>query len=91
MDVDGSDYNTALSVFFVSYALFEPMSNAILKRVTPRIFFTAIVVIWGLIMTLMGFLSNKSGLIAARLFLGFAEAGLFPGMRRFRSRCAGRC
>lgn len=30
-------------------------------------------------MTLMGIVSNKHGLYAARFFLGVAEAGLFPG------------
>jgi hypothetical protein len=31
-------------------------------------------------MTLMGIVQNYHGLLAARLFLGVAEAGLFPGV-----------
>lgn len=31
-------------------------------------------------MTTMGLVHNWSGLMAARWFLGLAEAGLFPGM-----------
>ena len=50
-----------------------------LKRLTPRIFFTGIIVTWGIIMTLMGLVTNFAGLLAARWFLGLAEAGLFPG------------
>lgn len=80
--MDGSKYNMALSIFFISYAAFEPTTNALLKSVTPRIFFTAIVVIWGTIMTLMGLVTNYQGLLAARFFLGVAEAGLFPGEPR---------
>lgn len=74
------DYNNALTIFFISYALAEPVTNVLLKRMTPRIFFTAIILLWGLIMTLMGLVTNYSGLLACRWFLGLAEAGLFPGM-----------
>jgi MFS family permease len=31
-------------------------------------------------MTLMGIVQNFKGLLAARLFLGVAEAGLYPGV-----------
>ncbi|KAJ3950914.1 hypothetical protein N0V92_012693 [Colletotrichum tropicale] len=80
-----SDYNLALTVFFISYAVFEPATNALLKRLTPRIFFTGIIVVWGIIMTLMGLCHNTAGLLAARWFLGIAEAGLFPGVNYYLS------
>lgn len=76
------DYNNTLTIFFVSYALAEPVTNILLKRFTPRIFFTAIILLWGLIMTLMGLVNNYAGLLACRWFLGLAEAGLFPGTYR---------
>jgi hypothetical protein len=31
-------YNACLSIFFVSYALFEPLTNVLLKRLKPSIF-----------------------------------------------------
>jgi hypothetical protein len=31
-------YNAALSIFFVSYSLFEPLTNILLKRLRPSIF-----------------------------------------------------
>ncbi|KAK6062855.1 major facilitator superfamily transporter [Seiridium cupressi] len=34
---------------------------------------------WGTVMTLMGIVRSYSGLLAARFFLGIAEAGLYPG------------
>lgn len=80
LDMAGHDYNNALTIFFVSYALAEPITNVLLKRYTPRVFFTVIILLWGLIMTLMGVVTNYSGLLAARWFLGLAEAGLFPGV-----------
>ncbi len=36
-------------------------------------------------MTGMGFVYNFSGLMAARWFLGLAEAGLFPGINYYLS------
>ncbi len=36
-------------------------------------------------MTFMGFVTNWSGLMAARWFLGLAEAGLFPGVNYYLS------
>jgi MFS family permease len=50
-----------------------------LKRLTPRVFFTGIILLWGLIMTLMGLVKNYPALLACRFLLGLAEAGLFPG------------
>jgi MFS family permease len=77
------DYNMALTIFFIAYAIAEPITNAILKRLTPRIFFTTIIILWGIIMTLMGLVKNQAGLLAARWFLGLAEAGLFPGVNYY--------
>lgn len=85
LDMKPTDYNMSLTIFFISYAIFEPLTNALLKRLTPRIFFTGIIIAWGVIMTLMGVVSNYAGLLAARFFLGIAEAGLFPGVNFYLS------
>ena len=77
------DYNMTLTIFFISYALAEPLTNALLKIFTPRIFFSGIIFSWGIIMTLMGLVKSQSGLLAARFFLGLAEAGLFPGVNYY--------
>jgi len=42
-------------------------------------------VLWGIVMTTMGLVHNFSGLMAARWFLGVAEAGLFPGVSYYLS------
>lgn len=79
LHMGGRDYNNALTIFFISYAGFEPLTNILIKKWSPRVFFTAIILAWGIIMTLMGVVQNKAGLLACRWFLGIAEAGLFPG------------
>ncbi|KAI0102922.1 MFS general substrate transporter [Nemania sp. FL0031] len=78
-------YNAALSIFFVSYSLFEPLTNVLLKRLRPSLFIPTIMFFWGASMTGMGFCYNYSGLLAARWFLGLTEAGLFPGVNYYLS------
>ncbi|KAK2750089.1 hypothetical protein FQN57_004581 [Myotisia sp. PD_48] len=80
-----SQYNAALTIFFVSYAVFEPLTNILLKRFRPSIFIPTIMVLWGICMTLMGVVNNYGGLMATRWFLGLTEAGLFPGVSYFLS------
>ncbi|EME38802.1 hypothetical protein DOTSEDRAFT_29003 [Dothistroma septosporum NZE10] len=85
LDMKGHDYNIALTIFFISYGLSEPFTNLILKKVTPRVFFTLVVLIWGLCMICTGLVHNYAGLLAARWFLGITEAGLFPGVQYYLS------
>jgi len=67
-------------VFFFTYCLFEVPSNLLLKRFRPSIWLPSIMVAWGMVMTLMGIVQNYHGLLLCRLFLGVAEAGLYPGV-----------
>ncbi|EUC30205.1 hypothetical protein COCVIDRAFT_36449 [Bipolaris victoriae FI3] len=85
LKMGGRDYNLALTIFFISYAGFEPLTNIAIKKWSPRVFFTVIILTWGAIMTLMGVVHNRAGLLAARFFLGIAEAGLFPGVNYYLS------
>lgn len=76
----GYQYNWCLTAFFFTYAAFEVPSNLLLKRLRPSRWLPTIMVAWGLVMTLMGLVQNYHGLLVARLFLGVAEAGLYPGV-----------
>ncbi|RVX73027.1 hypothetical protein B0A52_02153 [Exophiala mesophila] len=83
--MSGGDFNMTLTIFFISYAVFEPLTNIILKRTTPRYFFTVILFGWGVCMTCMGLVHNYAGLLATRFFLGLMEAGLFPAVTFYLS------
>ncbi|KAL4748847.1 hypothetical protein BDW72DRAFT_205268 [Aspergillus terricola var. indicus] len=85
LGMSNSQYNSSLTIFFVSYAVFEPLTNVLLKRLRPSVFIPIIMVLWGICMLSMGFVHNWSGLMAARWFLGLTEAGLFPGVGYFLS------
>jgi len=41
--------------------------------------------LWGIVMVTMGLTHNFQGMMAARFFLGLAEAGLFPGINYYLS------
>lgn len=51
-----------------------------LKKLRPSIWLASITVVWGIVMTLMGVVQSFGGLVACRVALGIAEAGLFPGV-----------
>ncbi|KAJ5038641.1 uncharacterized protein L3040_006322 [Drepanopeziza brunnea f. sp. 'multigermtubi'] len=83
LNMKGMQYNTALCVFFVTYVLFEVPSNMILKRWRASMWFPIMMLAWGITMTLTGLVTDFKGLVIARVFLGMAESGLFPGVNYY--------
>lgn len=79
LHLTNNQYNDTLTIFFISYSIFEPITQVLLKKLKPSIFLPIIMFFWGVSMTCMGLVHNFSGLMATRWFLGLAEAGLFPG------------
>ncbi|KZT72470.1 MFS general substrate transporter [Daedalea quercina L-15889] len=80
LHLHGTQFNTALAVFYAPYILVELPSNWILKRAKPSRWLPVIVGVWGMVTTLSGLVENYGGLIAIRFFLGFCEGGLLPGI-----------
>ena len=78
LNLHGLQYNTALTVFFVPYALLEVPSNIVLKILRPSIWISTLMFFWGTTMTLMGLITSYRGLLVARVFLGVTESGFFP-------------
>ncbi|GAA3360237.1 MFS transporter [Saccharopolyspora gregorii] len=73
-------FGVAASIFFLVYVLFEIPSNMIMKRVGARLWLARIAITWGMVTVLTGFVQNVPQLYGARILLGIAEAGLFPGL-----------
>ncbi|KAF6753510.1 MFS general substrate transporter [Ephemerocybe angulata] len=80
LNMSGDQYNLALTLFFVPYCICEFPSNLIIKKFRPSRWLPLITVVWGLIVVVTGFVRNFPELLAARLLLGVAEAGFFPGV-----------
>ncbi|KAH9857218.1 major facilitator protein [Lenzites betulinus] len=79
LKLTGNQFNTGLVVFFIPYVLFEIPSNIFLKQFKPHVWLPLCMLVFGLITVLQGFAQNFGGFVAARFFLGLAEAGFFPG------------
>ncbi|KAF7587166.1 hypothetical protein BBP40_007652 [Aspergillus hancockii] len=75
----GTKYNTALTIFFIPYIIFEIPSNILLKKLKPHLWLSLCMFGFGLVMVCQGLVQNWSGLMATRWFLGMFETGLFPG------------
>ncbi|KAI6041325.1 major facilitator superfamily domain-containing protein [Pisolithus marmoratus] len=80
-----TQYLLCLTIFFVSYAIFEVPSNIVLKRLRPSRWLSTLMVGWGIMMTVQGLVHNFSGLMAMRWLLGMFEAGLYPGVTYYLS------
>ncbi|KAL2170192.1 hypothetical protein VTG60DRAFT_5144 [Thermothelomyces hinnuleus] len=79
LHMGGVEYNTALTIFFVPYIVFEIPSNILLKHFTPRVWLSICCIGFGAVTVFQGLVQNYSGLLATRFFLGAFECVLFPG------------
>lgn len=75
-----SAYGFGGGLFFIGYCLFEIPSNLVLERVGARLWMARIMIGWGLVSMGTIFVSGEATFYAARVLLGVAEAGFFPGM-----------
>lgn len=80
LGITSRQFGFAAGIFFWGYVLFEIPSNLILHRVGARFWMARILVTWGTIATLTGFVQSAHQLYVARFALGLAEAGYFPGI-----------
>jgi len=67
-------------LFYVGYLLFEVPSNLLLRRLGARTWIARIMVTWGLVSMLTAFVTGPTSYYGARILLGVAEAGFFPGI-----------
>jgi ACS family tartrate transporter-like MFS transporter len=67
-------------IFFIGYFILEIPGSLIVERYGARKWFARIMISWGLVAALTGLISNSNQFYIARLLLGTAEAGFFPGV-----------
>jgi ACS family tartrate transporter-like MFS transporter len=76
-------YGVAAGLFFLGYCVFEVPSNLILERVGARRWIARIMITWGIVAMATTFVGSAWAFMAARVLLGVAEAGFFPGIVLF--------
>jgi ACS family tartrate transporter-like MFS transporter len=72
-------------IFYVGYLLFEVPSNMLLRRFGARHWIARIMISWGLVSALTACVVGTWSYFGARILLGVAEAGFFPGIIYYMS------
>jgi MFS transporter, ACS family, tartrate transporter len=73
-------YGLGVGTFYLTYVLFEIPGAIIVERWSARKWIARIMISWGIVTILTGFVHTAGQFYAARFFLGAAESSFFPGM-----------
>jgi len=71
-------YGLGAGIFFIGYFIMEIPGSAIMTKMGAKAWISRIMISWGIIASLMAFVSTPLQFYAARFFLGVAEASFFP-------------
>lgn len=75
-----SVYGLGVGMFYLTYVLFEIPGAVIVERWSARKWIARIMISWGIVTILTGFVHTAAQFYAARFLLGAAESSFFPGM-----------
>ena len=73
-------YGLGVGMFYLTYVLFEIPGAVIVERWSARKWIARIMISWGVVTILTGFVHSAAQFYTARFFLGLAEASFFPGI-----------
>jgi ACS family tartrate transporter-like MFS transporter len=73
-------YGLGVGMFYLTYVLFEIPGAIIVERWSARRWIARIMISWGVVTILTGFVHTAAQFYVARFLLGAAESSFFPGM-----------
>ena len=73
-------FGLGAGIFFLGYLLLEVPGTLIVERWSARRWFSLILVFWGVVAALTGFIESKRMFYIMRFLLGLGESGFFPGV-----------
>lgn len=79
-NLSSSEWAWTLSIFYYPYMFLEPLATLALKRFSPSVWMSRIMITWGIISMCQAATKNSAGILTCRFFLGAAEAGYYPGV-----------
>lgn len=85
LDLTGNRLNVAVTLFYVTYIIFEIPASLALKRARPSRLIPFFILSWSVVIIGSAFVKNYAGLLATRLLLGAFESGLFPCLTLYLS------
>src|SRR5206468_11002463 len=83
--ITSQQFGLVFGIFFFGYFFFEIPSNLLLHKIGARVWIARILISWGVVAMLTGFVHTVHQLYIVRFLLGLAEAGYFPGMALYRT------
>ncbi|KAK7756290.1 hypothetical protein SLS62_001516 [Diatrype stigma] len=86
LNLEGHDYNTLLSSFYVSYILFEIPTTLACKWIGPGWFIPLLALGFGIASVGTAFVNDLSAACGVRFLLGIFESGMMPCMSYYLSR-----
>lgn len=79
LGISDEKYQWFLTIFYISYIIFE-FCVLLWKILPPKYYAPSMVIAWGIISTCCAAVTNWSGMMALRFFLGLFEAAYGPGI-----------
>src|SRR5215472_14576937 len=73
--ITSQQFGLLSGIFFWGYFIFEIPSNLLMHKVGARIWIARILISWGIVAMLTGFVQTAAHLYVVRFLLGVAEAG----------------
>ncbi len=67
-------------IFFIGYVVLEIPGSILVEKWSARKWIARIMISWGILAMLTGFIETKTQFYGIRFLLGAAEAGFFPGI-----------
>lgn len=86
LHLKGYDYNVVLSIFYISYILFEIPATVACKAMGPGWFLPTTSLLFGVCSIATAFVHSRSAICGVRFLLGIFEAGMLPGIAYYLSR-----
>ncbi|KAH6950692.1 hypothetical protein HG530_011357 [Fusarium avenaceum] len=80
------DYNKILSIFYISYIIFEIPATVACKWMGPGWFLPATSLAFGIVSIATAFVHSQGAICGVRFLLGIFEAGMLPGIAYYLSR-----
>jgi len=80
LGIDKAQQGLAAGVFFLGYLTLQIPGGHLAEHWSAKKFVGIMILIWGVLAVLLGFVQNFAELLAVRFFLGVAEAGIWPAI-----------
>ncbi|GAA6044218.1 hypothetical protein JCM8097_002267 [Rhodosporidiobolus ruineniae] len=77
LNLDASQWAWVIGAFYYPYMFVEPVGTFLVKKTSPSVWLTRIMVSWGAVMCCMAAVTNYGGLITCRVLLGLLEGSYF--------------